>query len=94
MSPVLFIIFMDSISRRSQAAEGVGFNGLRISSLLFADDVVLLVSSNSDLQLAMGLFAAECEAAGMRISASKSEAMVLNQKKMDFPLQVEGESLP
>ncbi|KAI3353928.1 hypothetical protein L3Q82_005125 [Scortum barcoo] len=45
LSPVLFIIFMDRISRRSQGPEGVRFGNHRISSLLFADDVVLMASS-------------------------------------------------
>jgi len=36
----------------------------------------------------------ECEAAEMRISTSKSEAMVLSQKRMACPLQVGGEILP
>ncbi|KAI3365744.1 hypothetical protein L3Q82_000754 [Scortum barcoo] len=40
-------------------------------------------------------FAAECEAAaGMRISTSKSEAMVLDRKRVACPLQVGGEVLP
>ncbi|KAI3352999.1 hypothetical protein L3Q82_019575 [Scortum barcoo] len=39
-------------------------------------------------------FAAECEAAGMRISTSKSEAMVLDQKRVACPLRVGGEVLP
>ena len=94
LSPVLFIIFMDRISRRSQGLEGVRFGGHRISSLLFADDVVLLAPSNMDLQRALGRFAAECEASGMRISTSKSEAMVLDRKKVVCPLRVGGESLP
>ncbi|KAI3351580.1 hypothetical protein L3Q82_020418 [Scortum barcoo] len=80
-SPVLFIIFMDRISRRSQGPEGVRFGNHRISSLLFADDVVLLASSSQDLQHVLERFAAECEAAGMRISTSKSEAMVLSTGK-------------
>ncbi|KAI3360387.1 hypothetical protein L3Q82_002295 [Scortum barcoo] len=67
------------ISRRSiargQGPEGVRFGNHRISSLLFADDVVLLASSSQDLQHVLERFAAECEAAGMRISTSKSEAM-------------------
>ena len=57
MSPVLFITFMDRISRRSWGVEGVVFGERRISSLLFADDVVLLASSNRDLQLLLGRFA-------------------------------------
>ncbi|KAI3372038.1 hypothetical protein L3Q82_006701 [Scortum barcoo] len=64
LSPVLFIIFMDRISRRSQGPEGVRFGNHRISSLLFADDVVLMASSGQDLQHVLERFAAECEAAG------------------------------
>ncbi|KAK3575619.1 hypothetical protein QTP86_031501, partial [Hemibagrus guttatus] len=94
LSPVLFIVFMDRISRRSQGLEGVQFGDHRISSLIFADDVVLLASSGLDLQHALGRFAAECEAAGMRVSTSKSEAMVLDRKKVVCTLQVGGEVLP
>ncbi|KAI3358099.1 hypothetical protein L3Q82_003107 [Scortum barcoo] len=36
----------------------------------------------------------KCEAAGMRISTSKSEAMVLDRKRVACPLQVGGEVLP
>ncbi|KAI3357643.1 hypothetical protein L3Q82_016052 [Scortum barcoo] len=85
LSPVLFIIFMDRISRRSQGPEGVRFGNHRISSLLFADDVVLLASSSQDLQHVLERFAAECEAAGMRISTSKSEAMVTRPEKGGVP---------
>ncbi|KAI3351087.1 hypothetical protein L3Q82_005653 [Scortum barcoo] len=73
---------MDRISRHSQGPEGVQFGNHRISSLLFADDVVLLASSGQDLQHILGRFAAECEAAGMRISTSKYKAMVLDRKRV------------
>ncbi|TKS65493.1 LINE-1 reverse transcriptase -like protein [Collichthys lucidus] len=94
LSPVLFITFMDRISRRSQGVEGLRFGGLRIGSLLFADDLVLLASSERDLQLSLEQFAAECEAAGMRISTSKSEAMVLSRKRVECSLRVGDEILP
>ncbi|KAI3353930.1 hypothetical protein L3Q82_005131 [Scortum barcoo] len=75
--------------------EGVRFGNHRISSLLFADDVVLMASSGQDLQHVLERFAAECEAAGMRISTSKSEAMVLDRKRVvACPLRVGGEVLP
>ncbi|KAK3558236.1 hypothetical protein QTP86_013969 [Hemibagrus guttatus] len=51
-------------------------------------------SSGLDLQHALGRFADECEAAGMRVSTSKSEAMVLDRKKVACTLQVGGEVLP
>ena len=81
-------------SRHSQRVEGFQFGGLRISSLLFADDVVLLAPSDGDLQLSLELFAAECEVAGMRISTSKSETMVLSWKRVGCSLQVVSEVLP
>ncbi len=81
---------MDRISR-SQGPEGVRFGDHTFSSLLFADDVVLLAPSDQDLRNALGRFAAECEAAGMRISTSK--AMVISRNNVACPLQVGGEFL-
>nr|XP_049578940.1 vacuolar protein sorting-associated protein 4A isoform X1 [Syngnathus scovelli]XP_049578941.1 vacuolar protein sorting-associated protein 4A isoform X1 [Syngnathus scovelli]XP_049578942.1 vacuolar protein sorting-associated protein 4A isoform X1 [Syngnathus scovelli]XP_049578943.1 vacuolar protein sorting-associated protein 4A isoform X1 [Syngnathus scovelli]XP_049578944.1 vacuolar protein sorting-associated protein 4A isoform X1 [Syngnathus scovelli]XP_049578945.1 vacuolar protein sorting- len=94
LSPILFIIFMDSISRRSRGVEGVRFGDLSIASLLFADDVVLLASSGRDLQLSLERFAAKCEAVGMRVSTSKSESMVLDRKRVECPLRIGDEILP
>ena len=56
--------------------------------------MVLLASSGRDLQLSLDRFAAECEAAGMRISTSKSESMVLNRKRVECTLRVGDEILP
>uniref|UniRef100_A0AAY5K2T0 Reverse transcriptase domain-containing protein n=1 Tax=Esox lucius TaxID=8010 RepID=A0AAY5K2T0_ESOLU len=86
----MFSIFMDRISRRSQGPEGVRFGDHTISSLLFADDVVVLAPSSQDLQHALGRFAAESEAVGMKISTSKPKAMVLCRKRVACPLQKVG----
>ncbi|KAI3370580.1 hypothetical protein L3Q82_007149 [Scortum barcoo] len=91
---ILWGVLSARFLRRSQGPEGVRFGNHRISSLLFADDVVLMASSGQDLQHVLERFAAECEAAGMRISTSKSEAMVLDRKRVACPLQVGGEVLP
>ena len=49
-----------------------------------ADEVVSLASLVRDLRSAAGRgFAAECEAAGMRVSTPKSEATVLYWKAME-----------
>ena len=85
---------MDRISRRSRGEESVRFGDLRIASLLFADDILLLATSDRDLQHALGRFAAECEAVGMRVSTSKSEAMVLCRKMVECSLRVGSELLP
>lgn len=70
------------------------FGGLWILSLIFADVVVQLASSNSDLQLPLGWFAADCEAAGMKTSTSKSETVVFNPKRVACLLWVGEELLP
>ncbi|KAK3517211.1 hypothetical protein QTP70_001131 [Hemibagrus guttatus] len=76
LSPVLSITFMDRISRCSQGLEGVRFGDHR-------------TPSSQDLQYALGRFSAECKVAGMRVSTSKSEAMVLmDRKKVACTLQV------
>ncbi len=93
LSPVLFIIFIDRISRRSQGPEGVRFGDHTISSLLFADDVVLLALQTRTFGMHWD-FAAECEEAGMKMSTSKSEAMAISREKVACPLQVGGEFLP
>ncbi|TWW62752.1 hypothetical protein D4764_04G0013990 [Takifugu flavidus] len=55
---------------------------------------VLLAPSNRDLQQMLGWFTTECEAAGMRISTSKSESMVLARKKVEYLLRDGEEVLP
>ncbi len=66
----------------------------RYTLMTVEDDVVLMASSVCDLQHILDLFAAECEAAGMRIGTSKSETMVLSWKRVDCPLWVREELLP
>ncbi|KAI3355396.1 hypothetical protein L3Q82_018240 [Scortum barcoo] len=96
LSPVLFIIFMDRISRRSVARgrreSGLGTTGFHLCFLQMMLSCWLHQSSQ-DLQHVLERFAAECEAAGMRISTSKSEAMVLDRKRVACPLRVSGEVL-
>jgi len=67
------------------------FGDLRISSLLFADNVVLLATS--DLQHAPGQFAAECEVVGMRVSTSKSEARLSIYRSIYVPTLTYGHKL-
>lgn len=63
---------------------------ISFSSLVFADDVVLLALSGSGLQLPLEHFAAKCEGLGIRISTSKSEVMVPSRKRVMSPFQVRG----
>ena len=90
LSPLLFIIFMDRISRRSATPECAEVGDVRVESLLFADDLAQLASTAEGLQRALSQFAAECSASGMRISTEKTEVMVLSRQPVQCTLEVSG----
>ena len=60
LSPILFITFMDRISRHSQGVKEDQFGNLRIRSLHFVNELVLLAPSVCDLQLSLNRFIVEC----------------------------------
>ena len=93
LSPFLFIIFMDRISRRSTTPDCVTIGNARVESLLFAEDIARLESSGAGLQRALDRFAAECTMAGMQISTKKTEVMVLSRQKEQCAMNVNGTPL-
>ena len=60
----------------------------KISCLLFADDLVLLSSTESGLQRALNSFADACNTAGMRISMAKTKVLYLLRNPDQCVLQV------
>ena len=91
--PPLFIIFMDSISRRSIILDCVTMENARVESLLFSNDIARLASSGAGLQYALDRFAAECTMAGMQISTKKTEFMVFSRQKEQCAMNVNGTPL-
>ncbi|XP_056158173.1 casein kinase II subunit alpha isoform X2 [Lampris incognitus] len=91
--PYFFPIVKDQ-SRMAGSTNLPSGNTANSTASMITDDVVLLASSERDLQCALGRFAAECEMARMRVSTSKSEAMVLYRKMVVCFLQVGDELLP
>ena len=61
--------------------------------LLFADDLVLLSSTESGLQRAINSFADACNTAGMKISTAKTEVLHLSRNPDQCVLQVNGATL-
>lgn len=74
-------------------ADYVGLCVLDFLFYFFVNDVILLASSSADLQLTLGQFVAEWEAAE-KISTSKSEVTVLSLKGLGSPLWVRSKLLP
>ena len=73
LSPLFFIIYMNWMDKLSGTDECVTIGSSKISWLLFADDLVLLASSESGLQHSLNNFAAACDIAGIKISTSKTK---------------------
>lgn len=80
-SRILFKIFMNKISSSSQGMEGVRLGGLRSSAFC---------RWCGSLWVTCSLVCNWVQS----ISSSKSEAIVLKSKMMEYPLQVGDESLP
>ena len=93
LSSLLFIVYMDWIDKYSQADECATIGNCKISRLLFADDLVLLSSTESGLQRALNSFADACNTAGMKISKAKTEVLHLSRNPNQCVLQVNGATL-
>ena len=92
-SPLLFIVYMNWIDKCSQADECASIGNCKISHLLFADDLVLLSSTESSLQHALNSFADACNTAGMKISTAKTDVLHLSRNPDQCILQVNGATL-
>ena len=76
---IIYVIWMDKLSRTDEC---VTIGRCKISRLLFADDLVLLASSESGLQHALNGSAATCDIAGVKISTSKTEILLYILRKI------------
>ena len=90
LSPILFLICMDRIVKKSESCRGVKIGECTVQRLLFADDLVLLDSTQNGLQQALDRFSDACSVAGMKISTTKTETMCLSRQPKQCSLQVDG----
>ena len=88
LSPLLFIVYMNWMDKCSQADGCATIGNCKISRVLFADDLVLLSSTESGLQRALNSFAEARYTAGMKISTAKTEVLCLSGNPDRSVLQV------
>ena len=93
LSPLLFIVYMSWIDKCSQADECASIENCKISRLLFADELVLLSSTESDFQRALNSFVDTHDTAEMKISTAKTEVLHLSRNCDQCVLQVNGATL-
>ena len=88
LSPILFLIYMDRIVKKSESCGGVKIGEYTVQRLLFADDLVLLDSTQSELQQALDRFSDAFSVAGMKISTTKTETMRLTRQAKQCFFQI------
>ena len=94
LSPLLFIVCTNWIDKCSQADKCATIGNCTISCLLFADDLVLLSSTESGLRRALNSFADACNTAEMKISSAKTDDVLhLSRNPYQCMLHVNGATL-
>ena len=84
---------MNWIDKCSQADECATYGNCKISRLLFADDLVLLSSTESGFQCVSNSVADACNTAGIKISSAETEVLHLSRNPNQCVVQVNGETL-
>ena len=81
---------MDKIDKDSSSSSGVTFGECNVRRLLFADDLALLSSNESDLRYAHDRFSDAYLDAGIKISTAKTEIVCLSRHPVQCSFQTNG----
>ena len=90
LSPILFLIYMHRIVKKSESCDRVKIGECAVQRLLFADDLVLLDSTQNGLQQALDRFSDACFVAGMKIGTTKTETTCLSGLPKQCSLHIGG----
>ena len=95
-SPWLFNLFMDTCLNDLKSNDcGLRMSELTIKCLLYADDQVLLASSEEELQEMVNILCGTLERKGMKVNVSKTKAMVFERDDCgtECKIMIEGEKV-
>jgi hypothetical protein len=82
LSPILFNLFVEALAERLRTSGfGTKVKGIDLESLLYADDVVLIGDSITDLQGMIDVVDKFCRQWRMEINLKKSEVMVVGKDR-------------
>lgn len=93
ISPLLFLIYMDKLIKSAQLRGRVTLGGNIISALAYADDLVLVGSSEQELQNSISDLEAACTDFGMTISSTKTQVMHVGKNRKTINCSLNGSVL-
>ena len=102
ISPFLFNAVLDLTLRELPEVFGYNWEGIMLTHLAFADDVVLVSSSRAGLQALIDRYAEESALSGLSVNAGKcgSLSIVIDGKKGKWvvdqvtPVRIDGQEIP
>ena len=82
MSPILFSLFLEDLELYLQGVEGDGIEifDMIITLLLFADDIVILAKSPSELQNKLNKLKDYCELYDLKVNCEKTKIVVFRKR--------------
>ena len=94
LGPILFIIYINDLLQQLQDSKlGIHIWTLVISALGFADDIILLADTPSNLQRLIDICAEWSRTNGMSFNTEKCKVMVLNGKRKNLRFTLQGSQL-
>ena len=90
LSPLLFVIYMDKLVKDCKFVSDVKVKDYSLSSLLYADDLVLISRNAKGLQHNLERLSRACDEFGMKINLEKTKTMVISRKQKFVNYLVEG----
>ena len=85
LSATLFGIFIDGLQQTTAPAAGVQIRHLKLTDLVYADDICLLAGSPQDLQALIDALVGYCATLHMEISVAKTKVMVVSRSQARLP---------
>lgn len=88
LSPDLFIIYSEMILRNLEDVEGLKIGGYNCNNRKYADDTVLIASTEQELQKTIDIVSSETIKMGLSLNVKKSECMTTSKNKIPPPCNV------
>ena len=95
LSPYLFNLYINDLSKVLDLAgtDPVKLNGRNISSLLYADDMLLLSYSEAGMQKTLNILDEYCHRWQLVVNTDKTKIMIFNKNKFTCEFKYQGKNL-
>jgi len=81
LSPTLFLIFINGLAERLKEVGGARYRDIKVSLLLFADDIVLMAESKRELQVMLNVVDEYSKLFRFRFNKDKCSVMIFEKKQ-------------